>query len=104
MPVKLSETPMLYQPMPNPVKLERDLEMFSDPEQYDQDDPKLQAVKAEILAMMDPGSLNQTEDFPMADPDLTGVPSEEAEDTRARQRSHYRAHQQYKGQPGRTPT
>lgn len=61
MPVKLSETPMLYQPQPDQTKLERDLEMFSDPEQYDQDDPKLGAVKAEIRAMMDPGSQNQTD-------------------------------------------
>ena len=79
MPVKLSETPMLYQPIPDPVKLERDLEMFSDPEQYDQDDPKLKLVKAEILAMMDPGSLNPTEAQQQTRGYLTSLLSDEAE-------------------------
>ena len=61
MPVKLSETPMLYQPGPDPAQLERDLEMFSDPERFDQEDDRLRLVKAEIRAMLDPGSLTQTD-------------------------------------------
>lgn len=53
MPIKLSEMPMLYQPGCDPKELKCDLEMFSNPEHYEQDDDVLRAVKAEIQAILD---------------------------------------------------
>ena len=61
MPEKLSETPMLYQPGSDLAQLERDLEMFSDPERFDQDDDVLRLVKAEIRAMLNLVTPNQTD-------------------------------------------
>lgn len=52
MPVKLSEAPILYHPSGPVEKLEADLEWFSDPEEFDQDDPMLVAQKEQIQRMI----------------------------------------------------
>jgi hypothetical protein len=49
MPVQLSERPILYHAPSNPNLLTQDLEEFSDPSLYDQNDPYLRALKREIV-------------------------------------------------------
>ena len=56
--VKLSETPMFYQPVGTVEQLKADLEMFSDPTQYDQDDWRLQMVLEELLNLLNGTQLN----------------------------------------------
>lgn len=53
MPVKLSETPMLYQPVGPVEKLEADLERLSDPAQFDQDDPRLRMIVRDLRNKLD---------------------------------------------------
>lgn len=65
MPVKLSETPSLYQPGGVRAELEADLERFSDPEEFDQNDPLMQVRQAEIRALLGMGA----EDSPTREDD-----------------------------------
>lgn len=53
MPVRLSETPTFYQPVGPVAQLEADLEMFSDPAQCDQGDPRLQMIVQDLRSKLD---------------------------------------------------
>lgn len=53
MPLKLSENPIRYDPPTDRAELKQDLETFSDPDQYVQDDPMLRDLKILIVNELD---------------------------------------------------
>ncbi|KPQ04735.1 MAG: hypothetical protein HLUCCA12_16420 [Rhodobacteraceae bacterium HLUCCA12] len=50
--MNLSPTSLLYAPVGPPEKLRADLRMFTDPAQYDQDDPQVQSVVDALRAKL----------------------------------------------------
>jgi hypothetical protein len=78
-PMRLSEMFVLYNPPLNEANLRADLKMFSDPENYVQDDPMLQARKEQILFLLGeagPREVNPQAEEPSPETEQSGPETE----------------------------